>query len=85
MFNYYDTTQLIKDLDVSISVKEKERELLENVINSDIMTKIKIQQLTSEINEMIVQRNYYSNRLADQLANNCVNGSCSGNCCRYKN
>ena len=72
MFNYYDTTQLIKDLDVSISVKEKERELLENVINSDIMTKIKIQQLTYEINEMRVQRTYYSNKMTDELMNNSI-------------
>ena len=84
MFNYYDTTQLIKDLDIVISANEKELEVLRTITDGDIMTKVKIQQLQSEINEMRVQRTYYSNKMADQYANNCVNGKCSNGCCPYK-
>jgi len=84
MFNYYDTTQLIKDLDIVISANEKELEVLRTITDGDIMTKVKIQQLQSEINEMRVQRTYYSNKMADQLINNCVNGNCINGCCPYK-
>ena len=45
MFDYYDTVQLIQDLDILISATEKELELLKSILNTDIVTKFKISQL----------------------------------------
>ena len=82
MLDYYDITQLIQNLDILISAKEKELEFLKSILNSDIATKVKIQQLQSEINEIRIQKEYYNNSIQDQLMSNC-SGSC--NCCRNKN
>ena len=81
MFNYYDVSRLIQDIDKSMNAKEKELESLKTIINGDIITKIKIQQLLSEINELRIQKDYYSNTIQDQLMTNC---SGCGNCCKNK-
>ena len=68
MLDYYDIMQLIQDIDILISAKEKELEALKAVITNDIMHNVKIQQLHAEINELRIQRTYYSNMVEDQLA-----------------
>ena len=76
--------QLIEDIDILISAKEKEREALKTVITNDIMRNVKMQQLHAEINELRIQRTYYSNMIEDQLAKNCIGGCCTSGSCRYK-
>ena len=84
MLDYYDMMQLIQDKDILVSAKEKELEALKTVITNDIMHNVKIQQLHAEINELRIQRTYYSNMVEDQLTQNCVGGCCTSGSCRYK-
>ena len=74
MLDYYDMIQLIDDIDILISAKEKELEALKTVITNDIMHNVKIQQLHAEINELRIQRTYYSNMIEDRLTQYCVGG-----------
>ena len=82
--DYYDTNQLIETLDIFIEAKEKELEGLQAVITNDTMHNVKIQQLQSEIMELKMQQMYHYNTMRDQLMNNCIGGTCTGGCCRYK-
>ena len=86
--DYYDVTQLIENLEIILSSKEKELEELQKNTSSDILTNIKINQLNYEIDELRMQLAYHHNKMTDQLLNNCVNysnGSCAdGSCCNYK-
>jgi len=80
MTDYYFLTQLMTDIDTTILNKKKELELLQTF--TDIGTKIKINQLEYEINELNTQRTYYDNKIIDQLMNNCTS-QCSNGCCKY--
>ena len=80
MTDYYFLTQLMTDIDTTILNKKKELELLQTF--TDIGTKIKINQLEYEINELNTQRTYYDNKILDQLMNNCAS-QCSNGCCKY--
>ena len=81
MTDYYFMTQLMTDIDTEILNKKRELELLQTF--TDIGSKIEINQLEYEINELNIQRTYYDNKIIDQLMSNCTSQQCANGCCKY--
>ena len=72
---------LIEIIENALIIKEQEKEQVIAYEMDKLTKNVKLAQ--SEIDELMMQRTYYSDYLRDWLLNNCSGGTCA-RCCRFK-
>ena len=74
---------LIEIIENAIIIKEKEKEQVIAYEMDKLTQNVKLAQIQSGIDELMMQRTYYSDYLRNWLLNNCSGETCA-RCCRFK-
>ena len=74
--DYYSSVQFIDDIDSKIRQKEGELIMMKLTNTDNIIHNTLARDLQSQIDELRIQRTYYSDFLAHQLTQNCIGGCC---------
>ena len=74
--DYYSSVQFIDDIDSKIRQKEGELIMMKLTNTDNIIHNTLARDLQSQIDELRIQRTYYSDFLAHQLMQNCIGGCC---------
>ena len=75
---------LIEVMDQNIIKKEIEKDNVKSLGLDTVTANVKVAQIQAEIDELRMQRTYYSNFCRDEMMKRCVSGHCS-NCslCKF--